>query len=339
MILHLGNKLANKGFTPTCVDTLSDLFDSDYNWKAGSDKGNKVFRLLDTLFLILKYKKQASLILIDTYSTQNFWMAYLASRLAKRLNIPYAAILHGGNLPKRFEKSSEKRRKFWYDAYRVISPSKYLQDYFQKQNIPTELIPNGIALKDYTFKERNVFVPNLLYVRALHGIYNPEMAIKVLHQIAIKYPRAKLCMVGPAKDDSLQKCKALALELGIENRVEFTGRLSKPDWLALSTKFDVFINPTHFDNLPVSVIEAMALGIPVVSTNVGGLPYLIDDNRTGLLVEDNDTAAMAAGICSIIENPLDTMQMAINARAEAGHYDWKGIKQLWKQIFDSCEPI
>jgi glycosyltransferase involved in cell wall biosynthesis len=339
MILHLGNKLASKGFTPTCVDTLSDLFDSDYNWKAGSDKGSKLFRMLDTLGLIIKYRKQTSLVLIDTYSTQNFWMAYLASRLAKCLNIPYAPILHGGNLPMRFEKSSERIRSYWHDAYRVISPSKYLQNYFQQQNIPTEFIPNAISLEDYTFKERNVFAPNLLYVRALHSIYNPEMAIKVLHQITLKYPNAKLCMVGPTKDDSLQKCKDLVSKLGVRDSVKFMGRLSKLDWIALSAGFDVFINPTHLDNLPVSVIEAMALGIPVVSTNVGGLPYLIDNKRTGLLVNDNDVDAMTEAISSILENPEKSKQMAIAARADVIQYDWKNVKELWEQIFDNCESV
>ena len=84
---------------------------------------------------------------------------------------------------------------------------------------------------------------------------------------------ATLAMIGPDVDGSLTKVKDLARKKNLD--VNFTGKLSKPEWINYSKDFNVFINTTNFDNTPVSVIEAMALGLPVVSTNVGGMPFLI----------------------------------------------------------------
>jgi len=79
-------------------------------------------------------------------------------------------------------------------------------------------------------------------------------------------------MVGPDKDSSLGEAKDLAKQLGVAESVTFTGVLPKAQWHQLSEKFDIFINTTNIDNMPVSIIEAMALGLPIVSTNAGGLP-------------------------------------------------------------------
>ena len=110
------------------------------------------------------------------------------------------------------------------------------------------------------------------------------MAVDVLALLQKKYPTAKLCMIGPDKDGSLNKAKLLAKKRTIEDDIEFTGRLTKKQWNEKSRKFDVFINTTTIDNLPVSVIEAMALGLPVVSTNVGGIPFLIRNEENGFFI-------------------------------------------------------
>ena len=110
------------------------------------------------------------------------------------------------------------------------------------------------------------------------------MAIHVLKKVLEKYENAYLCMVGPKKDETMNDCKELVNELGITDKVNFTGKLEKNQWVELSKKFNIFINTTNYDNLPVSVLEVMALGIPIVSTNAGGLKYLLNHNSDSLLV-------------------------------------------------------
>jgi glycosyltransferase involved in cell wall biosynthesis len=176
-------------------------------------------------------------------------------------------------------------------AYVNVSPSEYLKFHFEKFGISNVIcIPNSINLSDYSFKERQNFAPNILWVRAFAEIYNPKMAIDVLHLLQKKHPEATLTMVGSDKDGSLEITKKYANLLNLN--VTFTGKLSKKEWTNLAQNHDVFINTTHFDNTPVSVLEAIALGLPVVSTNVGGLPFLLTHQKNAFLVNDSDSSEM-----------------------------------------------
>src|SRR5690606_34479389 len=123
----------------------------------------------------------------------------------------------------------------------------------------------------------------------------------------------------------------------LENRVSFTGLLSKEKWRLLSTKYDIFINTTTVDNTPVSVIEAMALGLPVVSTNVGGVPFLIEDHERGLLVSSANVDQMVDRIRWLVENPEKSYQIALAARRYAEKFDWERVKQAWFNLLDPFE--
>lgn len=153
------------------------------------------------------------------------------------------------------------------------------------------------------------------------------MAVEVFSLIKKRYPEATLCMVGPEKDGSLLEAKEKAKDLKLE--VLFTGKLSKQDWINLSKEYAVFINTTHFDNMPVSVIEAMSLGLAVVSTNVGGIPYLLENKKEALLVSDNDVNEMVLAIERIIENPDLFLNIIDHARRKAESFDWASLKHNW----------
>lgn len=334
MILYVGNKLLVHGFTPTGIDTLgSKLIEEKYQLLCVSDKRNVIIRFLDIIWKIIKNRKKANLILIDTYSTLNFYYAVAVSILAQIFKIPYVPILRGGDLPARIKKSPKLSKIVFNNSYKNISPSKYLQTTFSESGYHSELIPNNIELNLYPFKERTHFRPHLLYVRSFHKIYNPEMAIHVFEEILKRYEGAKLYMVGPEKDGSLQKTKDLVKQLNLEDKVTFTGRLSKPDIIKLSTDFDIFINTTDFDNTPVSVMEAMALGLPVVSTKVGGTPFLINDKANGLLVPPRDVKSFVEAVCTIIENPQLGQEIAKNARTTVDAFAWEKVKVQWAELF------
>lgn len=334
MILYVGNKLLQHGFTPTGIDTLGNkLIQEKYNIKCVSDKRNVYLRFLDIMWNVIKYRKQTKLILIDTYSTLNFYYALGVSLLARAFRIPYVPILRGGNLPSRIKKNPLLSKIIFNHSYKNISPSDYLYSNFKSLGYDVECIPNNIELNLYQFKERETFTPKLLYVRSFHKIYNPEMAIRVFVEILKKYKDATLCMVGPEKDGSLQKTKELVKHLNLEDKVTFTGKLDKPVWKKLAENFDVFINTTDFDNHPVSVIEAMALGLPVVSTEVGGTPFLITNKINGLLVPPGDVGQFVGAVESILDNPEFAKELAQNARTRVELFAWDVVKQKWFELF------
>ena len=327
-ILYLGNKLSKHGINKTTVETLGEnLSQSGFTVVSYSSKKNSILRILDMFFGILKHKN-ASYILIDTYSTSAFWFAFFTSQFARILNIKYIPVLHGGNLPNRLTSNPKLCKIVFNNAFTNVSPSEYLKFHFEKFGISNVIcIPNSINVSEYSFKKRHSFAPNLIWVRAFAAIYNPKIAVDVLHLLQKKYPDAKLTMVGPDKDGSLEITKNYANQFNL--KINFTGKLSKEEWTDLAKNHDIFINTTHFDNTPVSVLEAMALGLPVVSTNVGGLSFLISDKKNGYLVNDANASEMAEQIEEIIKFPSETIEVIDNAKSMISKMDWKVVENQW----------
>ena len=331
-VLYIGNALSNKGATVTSVETLGIfLKDEGYEMKIASSKKNRIVRLLDMIFHVIIFKRKTDYVLIDTYSTTNFWYAVIVGRLCSFFKLPYIPILRGGDLPKRFRKSPKHTLKLFENAYRNIAPSSYMISSFEKEGFTNlTYIPNTIEIKNYSFVERRQLKPKLLWVRSFSEIYNPLMALKVLKKLLINFPEATLTMVGPEKDNSYQECLAFAEANNLP--VTFTGLLSKEEWIALAASHDIFISTTNFDNTPVSVIEAMALGLPVVSTNVGGMPFLIEHTKDGLLSPPREVASFVLAITRVLKEPILAQSLAENARSKVEHFDWNSVKKKWEEV-------
>jgi glycosyltransferase involved in cell wall biosynthesis len=331
-ILYLGNKLSKIGINPSTIETLSLQLESEgFKLIAVSSLQNKVFRLFHMWFSILTHFRKVDFVLIDTYSSLNFWYAYSSSALCRILKLPYLPILHGGSLPERFKKNPKQASFIVNNAFKTVIPSAYLEFHLRNYNIPRAfIIPNTIEIKNYPFTERDQIKPNLLWVRAIDSTYNPEMALKVLELISEQYPSAKLTMVGPFKDISELQWKKIEEKYKVKPTL--TGRLSKEQWIKLSSDFDIFLNTTNVDNMPVSVIEAMALGLPIISTNVGGLPFLLENNENALLVESNNEVQMAETVFRLLENKGLAHKLSLNARNKVEQFDWEIVKNQWKEI-------
>lgn len=331
-ILYLGNKLASKGFTPTGIDTLGPQLESlGFAVFYASSKRSKPVRLLDMIWLIFRYREQADYVLIDTYSTQNFWFAYVAARMCKRFRLNYIPILHGGNLPQRLKGSQKASYFLFKNACQLVAPSAYLAYHFKNAGYSNvEVIANALELNSYPFKFREELKPKLLWVRSFAAIYNPMLALEVLERLLDEYPNAQLCMVGPDKDGSLEACKMYALSKHLP--VVFTGKLEKSEWLNLAADYDIFINTTHIDNTPVSVLEAMALGLPIVSTAVGGVPYILKNEETGLLVVDEDCDGFVKAIARLLTDKSFVQNITQNAQDHIKQYDWNAVKKQWSNI-------
>lgn len=286
-------------------------------------------------YTIIKLRKTTDVLLIDTFSTSNFYYALITSQIARIFSLKYIPILHGGNLPYRLKHSEFLSILIFKYAFQNVSPSLYLAHEFKKYNFETLYIPNTIPIAEIPFKLRTNLEPKLLWVRAFDKIYNPEMAIKVIAILKASHKNASLCMVGPDKDGSLNQTKALAKQLGVANSVTFTGVLPKEQWHQLSANYAIFINTTNIDNMPVSIVEAMALGLPIVSTNAGGLPYLIENGVDALLIPVKDENKMAEAIESLLNNAEKAGEMSNNAREKAKKFDENSVKTQWNKLLEN----
>ncbi|MDO6597704.1 glycosyltransferase family 4 protein [Oceanihabitans sp. 2_MG-2023] len=333
-ILYIGNNLNNKKSNTSSIQVLGTLLETEgFEMHYASSKNNKVLRLFDMVWNCITMSKKIDYVLIDTYSTTNFYYALVVSQLCSLLKLKYIPILHGGNLPDRLKQSPKLSKMIFHNAHKNVSPSLYLLETFKNNGyLNVDFIPNAIEMDSYTFKERNFKNINLLWVRSFSKIYNPKLAVKVLKGLQVEGFHATLCMVGPDSDGSLLEVMQLAKSLHVD--VTFTGKLTKEAWITLSKDFNIFINTTNFDNMPVSVIEAMALGLPVISTNVGGLPFLIANNIDGVLVAKDHEEGFVKAVKSIVNNPEKTKIMTNKAREKVIAFDWELVKTKWFQVLE-----
>ena len=333
-LLYIGNNLSTKTNNLSSIQTLGRLLESEgYQLRYASKHKNKVIRLLDMLWACLQYSRWADAVIIDTYSTQNFYFALLNSQCCRLLRIPYYTSLNGGNLPQRLSKNPKLCGLIFDNARANISPSIYLKEAFETAGYKSIVyIPNTIELKNYPVIEKEYALIKLLWVRSFSKIYNPEMAIHVQKQLNDLGYTTELCMIGPDSDGTLNNTQELAKKL--KTHTVFTGKLSKNKWIAKSKDYNIFINTTNFDNAPVSVIEAMALGFPVISTNAGGMPFLITDEEDGLLSPKNDVDAMVKHIIKVFEDEDLRQSLCANARLKAGASDWEKVKTQWHSVLN-----
>ena len=226
-ILYVGNKLDNNKSNISSISLLGGLFEQEgYKLYYASSKENKGLRLLDMIFKTIKYRNNVDYVIIDTYSTLNFYYAFIISQLCRIFDLKYIHRLNGGNLPMRLKKYPTLSKSIFKNAYKLISPSIYLKENFKNYGYKDVIyIPNSIELSNYTFSKRNFNSVRLLWVRSFSEIYNPILAVKILKTLQDDGIDSELCMVGPDSDGSLSKVKEVAEELGIT--VKFTGKLVK----------------------------------------------------------------------------------------------------------------
>jgi glycosyltransferase involved in cell wall biosynthesis len=294
-------------------------------------------RLLDMLGTAWRKRNEYQLASIDVFSGPAFLWAELVVDELRLLGKPYLFVLRGGNLPDFGRGNPGRVSRLLRSAAIVTAPSRYLQESMRPYRRDIRLLPNAIDLPAYPFRVRSNPAPHLVWLRAFHAIYNPNLAALLLAELVDEYPDVRLTMVGPDKGDgSLQGFERTVRAMDLEGRVELAGSVPKaqvPTWL---DRGDIFINTTNFDNTPVSVIEAMACGLCVVSTNVGGIPYLLEHDRDALLVPPNDSKAMAGAVERILAEPGLAEKLTRNARQKAEQFDWQVTMPKWEALFDEA---
>ena len=336
-ILLVGNFLSGSGgHKAVCEELAEQLQASAWPVIRTSAQRSKAARLIDMLFTCWSRRHEYDRAQVDVFSGSAFVWAELSCWLLRRLGRPYVLTLHGGSLPQFAERWPGRVRRLLHSAAAVTTPSRYLYEKMSGYRDGLLIVPNAIDLTRYHSRLRERPAPHLMWLRSFHAIYNPSLAIEVLALTSEHYPEARLTMVGPDKGDgSLQAAQSLARRLGVENRVEFNGGIPKervPEWLQ---KGDIFLNTTDTDNTPVSVLEAMACGLCVVSTNVGGIPFLLHDGEDALLVERRDAATAAQAVRRIIDNPSLAAKLSGNGRRLAEQFDWSVVIPCWFKLLQS----
>jgi glycosyltransferase involved in cell wall biosynthesis len=302
-----------------------------------SPKHGRVPFLLDMLTTLWRRRSSYEVASIAVFSGPAFTWAEAAAQLLHALGKPYVAQLHGGGLPSFALREPERVRRLLVSAAAVTAPSRYLHESMRPYRGDIRLIPNAVDLVSYRFRVRANPAPRLAWLRGFETIYNPTLALRTLAGLIGENPGSTLTMIGPDKGDgSLQAFEGEAKELQLESRVEYAGLVKKAEVPAWLNRGDIFINTTNVDNTPVSVIEAMACGLCIVSTNVGGIPYLLEHERDALLVPPDDPGAMALAVRRILAEPGLAESLSRNARQKAERFDWHATLPRWEALFEEA---
>jgi len=198
-----------------------------------------------------------------------------------------------------------------------------------------EVIANSIDVSCYPFRVRERPEPRLVWLRAFNAIYNPCMAPRVISLLRNEFPNIRLVMAGPDKGDgSLDEARRIAGHLDLAHLVKFAGSINKADVPRYLDQGDVFLNTTRIDNAPVTLLEAMACGMPIVSTNAGGIPYLVEHEKTALLVSDANVEGMASAVKRILTESVLAQRLSRCGYDYVQRFDWQQTLPKWEELFN-----
>jgi glycosyltransferase involved in cell wall biosynthesis len=290
------------------------------------------------IMTVWRFRRLYTVANVDVYSGRAFLWAEVVCHLLRMLRKPLILTLHGGGLPDFAKRWPGRVRRLLAKANKVTAPSSYLLEQMRPYRPDVTLLPNAIDLGKYPFHLRQRPRPHLVWLRAFHNIYNPSLAPKVVAELKKDFHDITLVMYGPDKGDgSLQKAQQIGADLDVAPSLKFPGVVPKADVPARLNSGDIFLNTTNVDNTPVSVLEALASGLCVVSTNVGGIPYLLQNEENALLVAPNDAKAMANAVHRILTEHGFAEKLSANGRKRVEEFDWPVILAQWEKLFEQLQ--
>ncbi|MEO8429893.1 MAG: glycosyltransferase family 4 protein [Acidobacteriota bacterium] len=338
-LLIVGNFLSETKVTRgVCEELAARLTEKNWSVVTTSPRIRRFVRLVDMASTAWRQRDRYEVAQVDVFSGAAFFWAEIVCWVLRRAGKPYILTLHGGNLPRFSQRHARRVRRLLASASAVTVPSRYLLEEMKSYREDLRLLPNGIDLQNYGFRLRERPAPRLVWLRAFHEIYNPSMAPRVLALLRKEFPDVRLAMIGPdKKDGSEEAARRVAAELGVADSIDWSSGVAKDRVPEVLERADIFLNTTNFDNSPVTVIEALACGLCVVSTDAGGMPYLLNDGENAILVSCDDAAAMAEAVSRILKNPSLAARLSANGRRLAEDSDWGRVLPEWQRLIGAVQ--
>jgi glycosyltransferase involved in cell wall biosynthesis len=219
-------------------------------------------------------------------------------------------------------------------ADEIVVPSRYLADVFARHGYRARVIPNVVDLSRFTFRCRQPLRPHLLSTRNLERYYRVDVILEAFRILKARRSDATLTVAGSGSESG--RLRAMASE-----GVRFVGAVEPASMPALCDSADIFLNASEVDNQPVSILEAFASGLAVVSTPTGDIRTMVRPGETGLIVAPGDPASMAAAVLSLLDDPSRAASLSARARESVAHYTWPAVRGEWDAVYQgdgAAEP-
>jgi glycosyltransferase involved in cell wall biosynthesis len=331
------------GKHPGCVTTqdevLANLFRSDGRAVLSvSHKLGRLARVIDIAWTLLAKRGDIDILCLSVYGGPSFVVEDIASLLGKLFGFRIIMHFHGGALPQFLGRFPGWARRVLRRADVMVVPSKYLSRCLKGFGCELRIIPNVVDISQYSYRQMRELRPRLLWMRSFHDIWNPRMALRVLRRMLHDGFAASLVMAGQDKG-MLGTLRKEAQEMGVDGAVSFPGFLDVRAKRRYGEECDIFISTNRIDNTPVALIEAWAMGLPVVSTNVGGVPDLVCDGETGLLVDSDDDKSMAERVSELVRDARLARHLSESGRQKAEDCSWEKVRPQWEGLFQQIASI
>jgi glycosyltransferase involved in cell wall biosynthesis len=214
----------------------------------------------------------------------------------------------------------------------VIVPSEYLVKVFGTFGLNAEPVYNLIEVSDFPFRDRIPLRPVFLSNRNLESHYGVDRVLRAFSIIQMKIPEARLDVVGDG--NQRRSLESLAADLGLRN-VTFRGQVDPRLIREVYDDADIFLNGSEIDNQPLSLLEAFACGIPIVTTDAGGIPYIVRHGETGMVVPRGNFEQMANCALELLRNPQLARELVSQGHEEVKKYSWNATKHSWLKAYDN----
>ena len=217
-------------------------------------------------------------------------------------------------------------------ADEIVVASTYLRDVFAKFGYRATVIPNVVDLTVFDYRERRPLRPRVLVTRNLEKYYRIDVIIEAFGLVQAECPEATLTIAGHGSEEP--RLRALAAQRA-KGGVRFLGKVA-PEWMPkLYADSDIYLNASEIDNQPVSILEAFAAGLPVISTPAGDIPSMVRHGETGLLVPPEAPVAMSRAILDTLNRPERALHMAEQAHDELHGYTWSAVRDKWRSTYSA----
>lgn len=294
-----------------------------------SNQENKILRILEIIYAVLFYKYDK--IIITVFSGNAFIITEIAAYIAYIRKIKPIFSLHGGRLQEFLLKNPKRYKRVFQYYNKIVTPSNFIKDFFESNGYKVEYFPNPIDINKFPYNRSQIKTHSLLWVRAFTEIYNPHLPVKILYELKKKYKDVNLTMIGP-DNGLLPDIQKLIEELELFDSITITGFIKNDELYQFYQTHQVYLNTTSYESFGIAIVEAALCGIPIVSTNVGEIPYIWTHEENILLADDFESHSFAEHCISIFESNDFATKLSLNARKNAESFDWENLKQKWTKI-------
>ena len=282
--------------------------------------------------LLTRELARADVVHIFSASYSSFLLAPLpAIAVARMLGKPVVLNYRSGEAPDHLRRSAIARAAL-ARVDRNVVPSRFLVEVFRDFGIDAFSIPNIVDMQRFKYRERTPLAPRLVSTRNFDALYNVAATVRAFRLIQDRRPDAALTLVGGGPQEA--QLRELVSDLRVKN-VTFTGRVRPDDIARYYAEHDIYIQSPDIDNMPTSVLEAFASGLPVVSTEAGGVPAILTHGRHGLLAPLADYATLAAHVLTLLERPEYARRLARAAFESCQICTWSRVRDEWLRTYRS----